>query len=87
MKITGVEAVSLGVELDRPLRWEAMSVSSKGDIIVRVPTDEGLVDLGEAPTRTRSIPSRRLSCSLAGASGPRERPRERKDGNESSSWR
>lgn len=48
MKITSVEAIPLGVELDQPLRWGAMSVNSKGGVIVRVFTDEGLVGLGEA---------------------------------------
>lgn len=38
----------MGVKLDRPLRWGAMSVNSKGGVIVRVSTDEGLVGLGEA---------------------------------------
>ncbi|MHA6793007.1 mandelate racemase/muconate lactonizing enzyme family protein [Pseudonocardia bannensis] len=48
MKITAVEATPLGSPLDEPLRWGAMVVGTKGGIVVRVTTDEGLVGIGEA---------------------------------------
>lgn len=48
MKITCVEAAPLGVPLDEPLHWGSMVVTSKGGILVRVHTDEGLIGIGEA---------------------------------------
>jgi D-galactarolactone cycloisomerase len=48
MKITKVSAVPVAVPLEESLRWGAMSVSSKGGILVRVETDAGLEGIGEA---------------------------------------
>jgi D-galactarolactone cycloisomerase len=48
MKITEVTAFPVGVALDEPLRWGAMVVGSKGGIVVRVRTDEGIEGIGEA---------------------------------------
>lgn len=48
MKITKVEAIPLGYQLDEPLRWGTMVVHVKGGIIVRVHTDEGIIGIGEA---------------------------------------
>ena len=48
MKITNVVAYPVGVPLKENLRWGAMSVSTKGGIIVEVQTDEGLTGIGEA---------------------------------------
>ena len=48
MKIVSVTAYSVGMPLEENLQWGAMSVSTKGGIIVEVATDEGLVGIGEA---------------------------------------
>ena len=46
MRNTAVEV--FGVERDLPLRWGTMEVATKGGVLVRVGTDEGLEGLGEA---------------------------------------
>jgi L-alanine-DL-glutamate epimerase-like enolase superfamily enzyme len=48
MKITSVSAVPVAVPLEGALRWGAMTVSSKGGILVRIQTDSGLEGIGEA---------------------------------------
>lgn len=48
MKIVNVLAYPAGLPLEENLRWGAMSVSTKGGIIVEVQTDEGLTGIGEA---------------------------------------
>lgn len=48
MKITEIKAFPVGVPLEEPLRWGAMEVHSKGGILVRVRTDEGIEGIGEA---------------------------------------
>jgi hypothetical protein len=48
MKIVSVVAYPVGLPLEENLRWGAMSVSTKGGIIVEVHTDEGLTGIGEA---------------------------------------
>ena len=48
MKIVSVTAYPAGLPLKENLRWGAMSVSTKGGIIVEVKTDDGLVGIGEA---------------------------------------
>ncbi|MFV0406600.1 MAG: mandelate racemase/muconate lactonizing enzyme family protein [Propioniciclava sp.] len=48
MKISQVEVMALGVPLDEPLRWGAMEVHTKGGVIVRISTDEGVTGIGEA---------------------------------------
>lgn len=48
MKITEVTAFPVGITLDQPLQWGAMVVGSKGGIVVRVRTDDGLEGIGEA---------------------------------------
>jgi D-galactarolactone cycloisomerase len=48
MKIENVKAYPVGLPLEEDLRWGAMSVSTKGGIIVEVTTSDGLVGIGEA---------------------------------------
>ena len=48
MKIESVVAYSVGLPLEENLQWGAMSVSTKGGIVVEVKTDEGLIGIGEA---------------------------------------
>ena len=48
MKIVSVTAYPAGLPLEENLRWGAMSVSTKGGIVVEVKTDEGLIGIGEA---------------------------------------
>lgn len=48
MRITSVVATPLGSPLAEPLRWGAMVVGTKGGIVVRITTDDGLVGIGEA---------------------------------------
>jgi D-galactarolactone cycloisomerase len=48
MKIESVVAYPVGLPLEENLQWGAMSVSTKGGIIVEVKTDEGLIGIGEA---------------------------------------
>jgi D-galactarolactone cycloisomerase len=57
MRITSVEATPLGSPLDEPLRWGAMVVTSKGGIVVRVTTDEGVVGIGEAGFSSEYFPT------------------------------
>jgi D-galactarolactone cycloisomerase len=57
VKITRVEALPLGSRLNQPLRWGAMQVHSKGGIVVRVFTDEGIVGLGEAGFSAEYFPT------------------------------
>lgn len=57
MKISRVEVLALGVPLDEPLRWGAMEVNSKGGIIVRITTDEGIVGIGEAGFSAEYFPT------------------------------
>lgn len=48
MKIESVTAYPVGLPLAENLQWGAMSVGTKGGIVVEVKTDEGLVGIGEA---------------------------------------
>lgn len=48
MKIKSVTAYPVGLPLEENLQWGAMSVSTKGGIVVEVITDDGLVGIGEA---------------------------------------
>jgi L-alanine-DL-glutamate epimerase-like enolase superfamily enzyme len=48
MKIESVVAYPVGLPLEENLQWGAMSVSTKGGIVVEVKTDEGLIGIGEA---------------------------------------
>ncbi|CAB4884001.1 unannotated protein [freshwater metagenome] len=48
MKIESVVAYPVGLPLEENLQWGAMSVSTKGGVIVEVRTDEGLIGIGEA---------------------------------------
>ncbi len=48
MKIESVTAYPVGLPLEENLQWGAMSVSTKGGIVVEVKTDEGLTGIGEA---------------------------------------
>lgn len=48
MKIESVKAYPVGLPLAENLRWGAMSVSTKGGIVVEVTTSDGLVGIGEA---------------------------------------
>jgi L-alanine-DL-glutamate epimerase-like enolase superfamily enzyme len=48
MKIESVVAYPVGLPLEENLLWGAMSVSTKGGIVVEVKTDEGLIGIGEA---------------------------------------
>ncbi|GAB2455626.1 mandelate racemase/muconate lactonizing enzyme family protein [Nocardioides hungaricus] len=48
MKIESVKARPVGLPLEENLRWGAMSVSTKGGILVEVTTSDGLVGIGEA---------------------------------------
>lgn len=48
MKIESVVAYPVGLPLEENLQWGAMSVSTKGGIVVEVKTDEGLIGVGEA---------------------------------------
>ncbi|WP_085894336.1 MULTISPECIES: mandelate racemase/muconate lactonizing enzyme family protein [unclassified Nocardioides] len=48
MKIETVKAYPVGLPLAEDLRWGAMSVSTKGGIVVEVVTSDGLVGIGEA---------------------------------------
>jgi L-alanine-DL-glutamate epimerase-like enolase superfamily enzyme len=57
LKITKIEARPLGTRLEQPLRWGAMQVRSKGGIVVRVHTDEGIVGLGEAGFSAEYFPT------------------------------
>ena len=57
MKITEVVAVPVGIPLDERLRWGAMSVGTKGGVIVVVSTDEGHVGIGEAGFSSEYFPT------------------------------
>ena len=48
MRITAVEVFGVECGLPAPLRWGTMEVATKGGVLVRVRTDEGLEGLGEA---------------------------------------
>ena len=48
MKIVNVRAYPVGLALEENLRWGAMSVSTKGGIVVEVETSDGAVGIGEA---------------------------------------
>ena len=48
MKIAAVEVFGVECALPAPLRWGTMQVATKGGVLVRVRTDEGLEGLGEA---------------------------------------
>lgn len=48
MRITAVEVFGVECDLPAPLRWGTMEVATKGGVLVRVRTDEGLEGLGEA---------------------------------------
>jgi D-galactarolactone cycloisomerase len=57
MRITEVTATPLAVPLDEELRWGAMTVRSKGGIVVRVVTDEGYEGIGEAGFSAEYFPT------------------------------
>ena len=48
MRITAVEVFGVECALPAPLRWGTMEIATKGGVLVRVRTDEGLEGLGEA---------------------------------------
>ena len=48
MKIVSVKAYPVGLRLEENLRWGAMSVSTKGGIVVEVETSDGVTGIGEA---------------------------------------
>ena len=48
MRITAVEVFGVECALPAPLRWGTMEVATKGGVLVRIRTDEGLEGLGEA---------------------------------------
>jgi len=48
MKITGVEVIPVGYRLKERLKWGSMEVSTKGGVLVRLSTDEGVSGIGEA---------------------------------------
>ena len=57
MRITEVTATPLASPLDEELRWGAMTVRTKGGIIVRIVTDEGYEGLGEAGFSAEYFPT------------------------------
>jgi L-alanine-DL-glutamate epimerase-like enolase superfamily enzyme len=57
MKIVSVMAYPVGIPLKENLLWGAMSVSTKGGIIVEVRTDEGLTGIGEAGFSSEYFPT------------------------------
>lgn len=57
MKIESVKAYPVGLPLEENLRWGAMSVSTKGGIIVEVTTSDGLVGIGEAGFSAEYFPT------------------------------
>jgi D-galactarolactone cycloisomerase len=57
VKITEVVARPLAVPLAEKLRWGAMTVATKGGIVVRVTTDEGLEGVGEAGFSSEYFPT------------------------------
>ena len=48
MIITEIEVFGVACDLPVPLRWGAMEIATKGGVIVRVRTDEGIEGIGEA---------------------------------------
>ncbi len=48
MRIENVTAYPVGLPLEENLQWGAMSIGTKGGIVVEVETDEGLIGIGEA---------------------------------------
>jgi L-alanine-DL-glutamate epimerase-like enolase superfamily enzyme len=48
MKITSVKAYPVGMDLKEPLWWGALSINTKGGVVVEVNTDEGITGYGEA---------------------------------------
>ena len=48
MKITQIELLPVACELKEPLRWGSMKVTRKGNVLVRIHTDEGISGIGEA---------------------------------------
>ena len=48
MKITKLELLPVECQLKEPLRWGSMEISTKGGVLVRVHTDEGITGVGEA---------------------------------------
>jgi len=57
MKIVNVRAYPVGLPLEEELRWGAMSVSTKGGIVVEVETSDGLVGIGEAGFSAEYFPT------------------------------
>ncbi|GAB6983896.1 mandelate racemase/muconate lactonizing enzyme family protein [Nocardioides pyridinolyticus] len=57
MKIESVKAYPVGLPLEENLRWGAMSVSTKGGIIVEVTTSDGLLGIGEAGFSAEYFPT------------------------------
>lgn len=57
MKIESVKARPVGLPLEENLRWGAMSVSTKGGILVEVTTSDGLVGIGEAGFSAEYFPT------------------------------
>ena len=48
MRITAVKVFGVECDLPASLRWGTMEVATKGGVLVRLRTDEGLEGLGEA---------------------------------------
>ena len=48
MRIENVTAYPVGLPLEENLQCGAMSIGTKGGIVVEVETDEGLIGIGEA---------------------------------------
>jgi len=48
VKITKIELLPVERKLSKPLRWGTMEVFTKGGVLVRVYTDEGITGIGEA---------------------------------------
>jgi len=48
LKITDIEVIAVGMPLSEPLRWGTMWTHTRGAVLVRIHTDEGVSGLGEA---------------------------------------
>ena len=57
MRIESVRAYPVGLPLEEELRWGAMSVRTKGGIVVEVTTSDGVVGIGEAGFSAEYFPT------------------------------
>ena len=57
MKITAVEVFGVECGLPAPLCWGTMEVATKGDVLVRVRTDEGLEGWASRASRSPTCPA------------------------------